>query len=379
MNELLQSIRGVGSKREKSLQKLGIYNVTQLLTYFPRAYEDRSIIYTPKDIRAGMVGSIFGNVIQVQERRPRPRMSVLEVVVGDETGHITAVFFNQGYKKNFYKIGQAVHLYGKAEFAYNKLQMNSPYIETLRTGQTPEMGILPIYSLVEGVSQTMVRQTLREWFRTNNTIEDVIPEDIRKKKHLMNRYEAMKELHFPSSPERRLEARKAMVFEELYVMQSGLLLMRTEADRGEKNLPMKKNSSWVQHFTEQLPFSLTKDQKIVFQQICHDMEEPGKRLQRMVQGDVGSGKTVVAALALLKVIENGYQGALMAPTEILAKQHYETFCNFYGDLPIQIELLTGATKAKDRARIYEGLRTGTVHLLIGTHALIQNKVVFHNL
>lgn len=380
MNESLQSIKGVGAKREKSLHKLGIYNIPQLLGYFPRGYEDRNSIYTPRTITPGTCGSVFGTIVHLQERRPRPRMSLLEIVVGDDTGgRISAVFFNQGYKKNFYKVGQSIYLYGKAEISYNKLQMNSPDIEIMRDGQTPELGILPVYALVEGVTQNMIRQTIKECLQANTTLEEVIPSEVRAEHHLMNRYEATKELHYPTSMDRRLEARRTMAFEELYIMQTGLLLVRAKNKAHMSNLQMKVNGPWIKTFVEELPFQLTGDQKKVFQQICKDMEQPGQRMQRLVQGDVGSGKTVVAAMALLKAIENGYQGAFMAPTEILATQHYHNLCEIYAKLPIQVALLTGSTKEKERISIDEGLRAGTIHVVVGTHALIQKNVVFHNL
>ena len=377
MDERLTTIKGIGPGREKQLHKLGITNITSLLTYFPRTYEDRRTIYRIGDLKSGMTGGVVGTVIAVQEKRPRPRLSILEVVIADGTGPLKIVLFNQGYKKNFYKKGQRLYAYGKAEFQYGSMQMNTPQIENLGDGGEPDRGIVPIYALADGVSQFVVRSSVRNWFAANHELPEILPAEVREAHQYMTRYDAFKMMHFPESSERYEEARHQLAYEELFVMQSGLALLRNK-EQCHKGPKMGPNGDLMAQCIENLPFSLTGDQQRALEDIRIDMEDE-RPMQRLLQGDVGSGKTVVATLSLLKAIENGYQGALMAPTEILAAQHYEGIADVCGNLGITIELLTGSTTKKEKERIYEGLADGSINMIIGTHALIQEDVNFYNL
>ena len=377
MNERLTTIKGIGPGREKQLHKLGITNITSLLTYFPRTYEDRRTIYRIGELKSGMTGGVVGNVIAVQEKRPRPRLSILEVVIADGTGPLKIVLFNQGYKKNFYKKGQRLYAYGKAEFQYGSMQMNTPQIENLGDGGEPDRGIVPIYALVDGVSQFVVRSSVRNWFAANHELPEILPAEVREAHQYITRYDAFKMMHFPDSSERYEEARHQLAYEELFVMQSGLALLRNK-EQCHKGPKIGPHGDLMAQCIENLPFSLTGDQQRALEDIRIDMEDE-RPMQRLLQGDVGSGKTVVATLSLLKAIENGYQGALMAPTEILAAQHYEGITDVCGNLGITIELLTGSTTKKEKERIYEGLADGSINMIIGTHALIQEGVNFHNL
>ena len=377
MDERLTTIKGIGPGREKQLHKLGITNITSLLTYFPRTYEDRRTIYRIGDLKSGMTGGVVGTVIAVHEKRPRPRLSILEVVIADGTGPLKIVLFNQGYKKNFYKKGQRLYAYGKVEFQYGSMQMNTPQIENLGDGGEPDRGIVPIYALVDGVSQFVVRSSVRNWFAANHELQEILPAEVREAHQYMSRYDAFKMMHFPDSSERYEEARHQLAYEELFVMQSGLALLRNK-EQCHKGPKMGPNGDLMARCIENLPFSLTGDQQRALEDIRIDMEDE-RPMQRLLQGDVGSGKTVVATLSLLKAIENGYQGVLMAPTEILAAQHYEGITEVCRNLGITIELLTGSTTKKEKERIYEGLDDGSINMIIGTHALIQEGVNFHNL
>lgn len=375
MNEQLQSIKGVGPQRVKQLHKLGITSVTGLLHYFPRTFEDRRQVYSVHEAPVGETAGITGRVVRVSEKRPRPRMHILTVTVGDGIRQINLVFFNQAYKKNFYKSGQQIYAYGKLEHAYGSLQMNSPQIEILEEGQTIDRGIVPVYGLTEGMRQWSIRMVIKNWFDHHQELEDVLPVEVQRHRCTMSRYDAFKEMHFPTSWERHQEARKQLAYEELWIMQMGLLLLRAH-EQVQGGHAMDGNGSLVERITSSLPFQLTGDQKKAFADIASDMEEP-KAMQRLVQGDVGSGKTVVATLALAKAVENGFQGAIMAPTEILASQHFESFQELFGDAPIRMALLTGSTKAKQE--VYEALQKGDIDIVVGTHALIQEGVEFHRL
>ena len=375
MNEQLQSIKGVGPQRVKQLHKLGITSVTGLLHYFPRTFEDRRQVYSVHEAPVGETVGITGRVVRVSEKRPRPRMHILTITVGDGIRQINLVFFNQAYKKNFYKSGQQLYAYGKLEHAYGSLQMNSPQIEILEEGQTIDRGIVPVYGLTEGMKQWSIRMAIKNWFDHHQELEDVLPVEVQRHRCTMSRYDAFKEMHFPTSWERHQEARKQLAYEELWIMQMGLLLLRAH-EQVQGGHAMDGNGSLVERIRSSLPFQLTKDQKKAFADIASDMEEP-KAMQRLVQGDVGSGKTVVAALALAKAVENGFQGAIMAPTEILASQHFESFQELFGDAPIRMALLTGSTKGKQD--VYEALQKGDIDIVVGTHALIQEGVEFHRL
>ena len=375
MNEQLQSIKGVGPQRVKQLHKLGITSVTGLLHYFPRTFEDRRQVYSVHEAPVGETAGITGRVVRVSEKRPRPRMHILTITVADGIRQINLVFFNQAYKKNFYKSGQQIYAYGKLEHAYGHLQMNSPQIEILEEGQTIDRGIVPVYGLTEGMKQWSIRMAIKNWFDHHQELEDVLPVEVQRHRCTMSRYDAFKEMHFPTSWERHQEARKQLAYEELWIMQMGLLLLRAH-EQVQGGHAMDGNGSLVERITSSLPFELTGDQKKAFADIASDMEEP-KAMQRLVQGDVGSGKTVVAALALAKAVENGFQGAIMAPTEILASQHFESFQELFGDAPIRMALLTGSTKAKQD--VYDALQKGDIDIVVGTHALIQEGVEFHRL
>ncbi|ETS93473.1 ATP-dependent DNA helicase RecG [Veillonella sp. AS16] len=377
MDESLTTIKGVGPGREKQLHKLGINNITSLLTYFPRTYEDRRIIYKIGDLKTGMTGGVVGVVFGIQEKRPRSRLSILDIVITDGTGSLKIVLFNQGYKKNFYKIGQRLYVYGKAEFQYGAMQMNTPQIENLGEFAEPDRGIVPIYALADGVSQFVVRSAVRNWFQSHEAMDEILPEEILSNHQYMNRYDAFKAMHFPESSEQYELARHQLAYEELFVMQAGLALLRNKEQR-HKGFKMEPNGVLIERCIEELPFSLTGDQERAFQDISSDMEDE-RPMQRLLQGDVGSGKTVVATLSLIKAVENGFQGALMAPTEILAAQHYEGIRNLCDNLEISIELLTGSTGKKEKERIYAGLADGTISIVVGTHALIQEGVQFSKL
>lgn len=378
MEESLLTIKGVGPGRVKQLNKLGITDVSSLLTYFPRTYEDRSVSYLIGALKQGAVGATEGTVLNVQEKKPRRGLSILEIFIGDATGRLKIVLFNQGYKKNFYKVGQRLHVYGKVEFAYGSLQMNTPHIEMLREGQVAEAGIVPVYPLVDGVSQFVIRHAVSNWFVANDALPELLPPDITKEHNFMTRYEAFKEMHNPLTVERYGLARKQLAYEELFIMQAGLLLLR-EREQAEIGIKMQPDGDLVPAFLKELPFALTGDQRKAFNEIANDMQEE-RPMRRLLQGDVGSGKTVVGALSLLKAVENGYQGALMAPTEILAQQHYEGLTDLMAGLGrVKLALLTGYTKPGERQIIYEGLADGTIDIVIGTHALIQEQVEFKKL
>ncbi len=376
--EGLQQIKGLGPARIKQLHKLGITTVKQLLEYFPRSYEDRRHITPIHEVKGGDIATVVGQVVLIKENKPRRGLSILEVYLSDGLGRIKLVWFNQSYKKNYYKTGMTVLAYGKVEQAFGGTQINTPQTEILKDGKEPELGLIPIYPLVEGVSQYVVRYAVAQWFKENKRIDEVLPPSVLRKNPLFSRYDALKEMHQPTSEEKYQWAREVLAFEELFVMQTGLLLLRRLTAAEGKGIKLGPDGEWIETFCRQLPYTLTKDQKKAFREIATDME--GERpMQRLLQGDVGSGKTVIAALTLLKAVENGYQGALMAPTEILSEQHAQTLSLMWGNLPVRMALLTGSTRSKERKEIERKIANGELDILVGTHALIQDKVQFKNI
>lgn len=376
MEEALQTIKGVGPGRERQLHKLGITSVSALLTYFPRGYEDRSKVVPIAQLEAGQMLSVVGQVVHVAEKRPRSRLWILEVQVSDGVGRLKLVFFNQRHKKAQFRMGQRVFAYGKVERGYGMWQMNSPQVDFLAKEEVIHPSIVPVYPLVEGVSQFVVRQSVANWLTAHAELPSIIPDGVSRKSSL-SRYETVKEMHFPTSSKRQEEARQQLAYEELFIMQTGLLLLRAQ-EQGGQAPQMEADGRLVKAFLQSIPFQLTGDQEKAYQEIALDMQAK-RPMQRLLQGDVGSGKTVVAFLSLLKVVENDYQGALMVPTEILAKQHRESFEDLCGGLGLKVVLLVGSTKKKEKEAIYQGLAEGTIDIVIGTHALLQDMVDFKRL
>lgn len=376
MEEALQTIKGVGPGRERQLHKLGITSVSALLTYFPRGYEDRSKVVPIAQLEAGQMLSVVGQVVHVAEKRPRSRLWILEVQVSDGVGRLKLVFFNQRHKKAQFRMGQRVFAYGKVERGYGMWQMNSPQVDFLAKEEVIHASIVPVYPLVEGVSQFVVRQSVANWLTAHAELPSIIPDGVSRKSSL-SRYEAVKEMHFPTSSKRQEEARQQLAYEELFIMQTGLLLLRAQ-EQGGQAPQMEADGRLVKAFLQSIPFQLTGDQEKAYQEIALDMQAK-RPMQRLLQGDVGSGKTVVAFLSLLKAVENGYQGALMVPTEILAKQHRESFEDLCGGLGLKVVLLVGSTKKKEKEAIYQGIAEGTIDIVIGTHALLQDMVDFKRL
>ena len=374
MDSSIRRLPGIGVRREKLFARLGVTTIPALLQYFPRDYEDRSHVVPigRADLERKEPVLVCGRVGTIQEVRPRRGMTILKVVLHDETGAVEMTWFNQPFKKKQFHTGMTVSAFGRIEWNYGRRQMNTPDVEE---GEPQGQGFMPLYGLTDGLRQSDVRKAVRQALTLARTEQDLLPAPCRPTSHsrfpLVEAYEMM---HFPKSREEQEKAREQLAYEELFDMQAGLCLRRRREGR-RQGIKCGPNGPLLKQFFDQLPFALTRGQTCAFLDIQNDMEGEVP-MQRLVQGDVGSGKTVVAALALAKIVENGYQGALMAPTEILASQHYEEFIRLFQGLPVRIALLTGRTGARDRVQLLEDLQSGAVQILIGTHALIQDDVQF---
>lgn len=303
-------------------------------------------------------------------------MTVLTAMIGDGTGYLLLTWFNQPFLKKKLLPGRVVVATGKVGYAYGgqgglaMSQMQT--FEILAEGAAAAGGILPVYPATEALHQTFFRKILRQVLTDGAALPEVIPAPIRRRYGLIDRGTAFWRVHFPAAPEELAAARKRLAFEELYLIQCGLLLLKRRSQQAEKGVRHLLSSRLVAAVYEALPFRLTADQEAVWQEISLDMEKP-EPMRRLVQGDVGSGKTVLALLALVKTVENGYQGALMAPTEILARQHYDTFSALLAGTKVRLAFLSGRLTPKQHRETLARIAAHEADIVIGTQALIQDK------
>ena len=383
LSDSIHKVRGVGVKKAAAFARLGIRTVYDLLTYYPRGYEDQSRMMRIADLRAGTRATILGVIQQVTERPTRRRdFTVLTALVGDGTGYVQAVWFNQRFLKTKLREGRRIFLSGKTDYAYNgggQLAISQiTSFELLGPGDDAAslLGILPVYAATEGLTQKQLRQmTAYALAQTADTLTETLPQRIREEYRLIGRADAFRQIHFPKQQEELRAARRRLAFEELYLIQCGLLALKKQTAEEREGIAHRAGGDLAARVLEALPFDLTEDQARVWDEIAHDMESP-LPMRRLVQGDVGSGKTAVALLALVKTVESGYQGALMAPTEILARQHYDYLRELLTPLGIRVAFLSGRLTKKERMEIDAALASHETDIAVGTHALIQDHVMF---
>jgi len=374
-------IKGVGPAKLGLLNRLGIETVEDLLYYFPRRHEDRSRIKQVSGVKPGEFETIKVKVLAFGDRTTKRGMNIFKVAMGDSTGVVHAIWFNQPYMKDKFKIGQELILYGKVE-GRNVLQINNPEYEIL-TGAKEDSAhigrIVPIYPLTEDLSQRWFRGVLK--FTVDNYINDVqdmLPYSIKQRNNLMPLKQAIRNAHFPVSEVVLKKAMRRLIFDEFLLLQAGIALKRAVIKIDLSGCAHSVEGDLVERFKKLLPFEFTKSQAKVIKEIENDMKS-SRPMNRLLQGDVGSGKTAVALYALVLAMQGGYQGALMVPTEILAEQHYRNAQTLSKDLNIKIVLLSGDLKTKERDRRRHMIEIGEADLIIGTHALIQQGVRFKRL
>jgi len=381
-------LKGVGPKRVKVFNSVGINSIEDLLYYFPRRYEDRTKFVLIKDLKEGLVQTVKAEVLAKGQRQSwrRRRFSILELEVSDDTGRVSCVWFNQPYLKDYFKVGETLILYGKLERYGNKLQMSSPEFEIVSEDSDEALNtgrIVPVYSLPSGLSQRTFRRFIKNILDEYlPKINDFLPFDIRSKNNLLNLAKALREIHFPENFDLQKDAYRRLSFEEFFLFQM-LLVLRKAKKKQKQGITHKIGGNLVRDYISNLPFKLTNAQAKVIQEILLDMAKP-QAMQRLLQGDVGSGKTVVAVAITLTVIEGGYQAAVMAPTEVLGRQHYEKIKSQVSSLrsqgeKIKICLLVGSSHKKEKEAIYQQIEAGKVDLVIGTHALLEEGVKFKKL
>lgn len=371
----IREIKGIGEKTEKLFEKLNIYTAGDLLRYYPRGYDVYEEPVPVSEVEEGKIctvtGAIFGRV-QVAGNR---RLPVTTLHVRDLTGTLKAVWFRMPFLRNTFSGGGAVTLRGRVVRKGRELAMEQPEIFYPPEKYEEKSGTLqPIYGLTKGLTNNGVSKAVGQVLKNLDLSREVLPEDLRMKYGLAEYNYALRGIHFPEDKEVYFHARKRLVFEEFLAFILSLRRLKDSNQRMENNYVMDVDEK-VEKLIGELPFSLTGAQRKVWGEIAGDLASD-RVMSRLVQGDVGSGKTIVAVLALLNTALHGYQAAMMAPTEVLARQHYESITKLLEEyeIPVKVELLTGSMTAKEKRRAYDRIECGYARIIIGTHALIQSAV-----
>ena len=380
LDKSIQYIKGVGPKRAQTLGKLGIHTIKDLLYYFPRTHQDRSRVDEISSLTDGATAMVKGIVFNIKSYKTRGWKNVFEISIGDGEGILQVKWFNRPYQSDMFQVDDHVFLYGKVSLYKQSLQMVNPEFEivTEEDGSAKSVGIIPVYPLTEDVRQASFRKLVKTvvdgYFQK---VDEIFTDDIIKKHKFVPITFAIKNIHFPDSLDSLEESRRRLKYEEFFLFETAMALRKRSIKEVNGN-KFKIGPNVEKHIYELFPFKLTNSQKEVIREIHEDMcsERP---MNRLLQGDVGSGKTAVAVYALFAAVANGFQTAFMAPTEILAEQHYRTLGAMLLQAEVKILLLTGGAKAKTRKENIERIKQGEIDLVIGTHALIQQDVEFKKL
>ena len=380
INEDIQYLKGVGPIRALKLQKLDIFTVGDLLNYFPVKYEDRRVV---KNINEIFEQGKYLLKLRIFEKpkhsRIKKNMTIIKAICKDDTGFITLTFFNQDFLMDKLIAGEYYYVFGNVKISFGKLEITNPEIE-LMDKDWKAGNIMPVYALTYGLSNNEITKLVKTALETYyDQIQDVLPKEIIKKYGLTSKKIAIKNLHFPSDSKKYSLSKRTIAFEKLLIMQLGLFNIKNNLSNELSDIALR-NTMLSEKLLSSIPYKLTKAQLKVISEIKEDLKSK-KTMNRLIQGDVGSGKTVVAVYSLLMAVGSGYQSSMMAPTEILALQHYETIKEYIetADLNVKIEILTGSTKPKEKQEILNKLKSGEIDIVVGTHALIEDNVEFKNI
>ncbi len=377
LNQDIKYIKGVGPKRASRLRRLNIETIEDLIYFIPRNYENRANFKTLKDAikdeKISLEIEITGNGII---NRPRKGLSILKVPFKESSAFGTLVWFNQDYIKDSFNVGDKYWVNGKFNKIGLQYQIMNPVFE--KPDSSKKVGrIVPVYPLTEGLKNNEIVKVIETVLKENlKYIEDILPQSIMDKYNFISTKEALKIIHFPNSLESMKKVKKQLAYEELLTLQLGLFLIKNKTFNNQGITYKPKEELF--DFMDKLPFKLTNAQIKVIEEIISDMES-AKQMNRLIQGDVGSGKTIVGIIAMYKAVLCGYQAAMMAPTEILATQHFESISNILKPYEIRCELLVGSLSKKKKNQILESLKNGEIDIIVGTHAIIQEGVDFHRL
>ncbi|MDU5570317.1 MAG: ATP-dependent DNA helicase RecG [Peptoniphilus harei] len=375
LSDSINNLKGIGPKREELFHKLGIYSVKDLLLYYPRRYEDSSKINKVSEAKIGEKNTFKVRIIsRLQNRRIRRGLTLTSFLAEDESGEVELSFFNAFYLNSLIKIGGEYLVYGKADFFRGRVSVTSPEIEDLH--KLKKLGkISPIYNLTEGLNNSVFENLINQVINLN-LFEENLQEEILEKYSFIGKNDAIRAIHYPKSRKNYIMARQRLIYEELFLFELSILKNKFQNERRDAIKFEIKDE--IYDFINKLPFKLTDGQEKVIDEIFSDMKK-GKAVNRLIQGDVGSGKTIIAIIIMYLSYLNGYQSSIMAPTEILAKQHFESFVELLEPFGVKVSLLIGSTTKSAKRDILDNLEMGSIDILIGTHALIEENVVFKKL
>lgn len=375
LRESVISLKGVGPKKAEALKKLGISTMEDLVFFLPRSYEDRRNRVDISDAAEDQNSVVTGEVkLVVNDRYRGGRKQMLRLFVEDGTGSMEVVFFNAKYLQHSFRTGRKYTFFGKVTRNFGKMQMIHPEFSD---ADGMEDGILPVYPLTKGISQREMRTWQKSLKRAYSMAEDILSSEAVERNRLCSLSYALENVHFPQEKQKLLEAKYRLIFDELLILQTGLFMARQNVTDGRNGIAFSPEAD-TGRYIESLPYPLTGAQQRCVEEIERDLES-STAMNRLVQGDVGCGKTAVAEIAMYKAVKSGYQAVLMAPTEILAAQHFDGISRAFEAHGIRTAFLTGSLKAAQKREVLEQIATGEAQVIIGTHAVIQPDVEFSRL
>ncbi len=376
LTDSVRKIKGVGEKAEQCLNKMNIYSIADLLEHYPRDYDEFKPIQPITSVSEGEIAAVEGSLCARPQMKVRGSLKILSAVLQDRDGVIPVTWFNMPFLRNQLRLGTHYIMRGKVSKKRGRLILDQPKIYTKQEFFRQVGKMRPIYPLTFGITNNAVTKVLETALGETEDLAEYLPAEVRKRQNLIGYKKALRQIHFPVNRTEMREARRRLVFDELFLYQLALSYIKKNGRGRSSHVAELKPEA--ERFLAELPFSLTKAQKKVYEEILHDMGD-GYVMNRLVQGDVGSGKTIVAVLALYQVVLNGGQGAFMVPTEVLASQHYKSLCGFLSARGVRIGILTGSLTAKEKREGREKIAAGEWDIVVGTHAIIQDNVEFADL
>ena len=376
-SDSIMVVKGIGEKTAKLFSKKKIANIDDLLKYYPKAYQEFKDPVCIGEVLLEERVAVLGQICQKPITRNLAKINITVTKIQDCTGSIEVCWYHMPFLKNFFHIGDTYIFVGEVSKKYGKLVMEQPQYYKVDEYEKQKQTLVPVYSTTAGLSNKLIQKSVKQALESVTKTKEYLPEYLVDKYQLPDIFQSTYMMHFPKNKEEVLMARKRLAFDEFFTFLASMEWLKEQDIKRKNENPIKDTVS-LTPLLKKLPYELTMAQNRVLDEILKDLQGEYV-MNRLVQGDVGSGKTIIAICALFYMLESGYQGALMAPTEVLAKQHYIEILELFKDLPYQVELLTGSTTAAQKKRCYQNLQDGTTSLVIGTHALIEDKVTFKNL
>lgn len=376
-SDSIMVVKGIGEKTAKLFSKKKIETIDDLLKFYPKSYQEFKDPLLIEDVLLEEKVAVMGQICQKPITRNPPKMNITITKIRDYTGSMEVCWYHMPFLKNFFHLGDTYIFVGEVSKKYGKLVMEQPQYYKVEEYEKQKQTLAPIYSSTQGLSNKLIQKSVKQALESVAKTKEYLPEYLVDKYQLTDIFQATYMMHFPKDKDEVLIARKRLAFDEFFAFLASMEWLKEKDIKRKNENPISDDVSLTPLLTK-LPYELTNAQKNVLSDIRKDLQSEYV-MNRLVQGDVGSGKTIIAICALFYVLESGYQGALMAPTEVLAKQHYTEMIELFKDLPYQVELLTGSTPTAQKKRCYQNLKEGVTSLVIGTHALLEDKVTFKNL